>query len=82
MQTLGGEFKWPFHSSRKELLEVQCDGDERSVLDCSVDTTRRNCLHEIAVYCYGKLLGYAIKGLKHILSLGSNNFFSKIPICN
>ena len=57
LQLLEREIKWPFHSSRKELLEVQCDGDERSVLDCSVDTTRRDyCLYKIAVYCYGKLL--------------------------
>ena len=63
LQLLGRESKWPFHSSRKGLVEVQCDGDERSVLNCSVNTTRRNdCLQEIVVNCYGKLLGYAIKG--------------------
>lgn len=63
LQLLEREFNWPFRSSQKKFLEVQCDGNERSVLNCSVDTTQRNdCLHEIGVYCYGKLLGYAIKG--------------------
>ena len=74
-----GASEWHLNSARKELLKVQCDGDKRSVLDCWVDTTqRKDCLHEILVFCFGKLLGYAIKrggGLKHTLSLGSDNLF-------
>ena len=62
LHLLGGALEWHLKSTRKEFLKVQCDGDKRSVLDCWVDTTQRNdCLHEIAVLCFGKLLGYAIK---------------------